>query len=210
MIILHLSGGLGNQMFQYAFGRVNAKRLGAELKLDLSDHTLNIHNGFELERIFNIHAKEATQSDMQGVLGLQRYNVIRKAIKSSGLNKILKSPVVYEPHFHFSPQMMGLSDNSYVYGYWQSEKYFLAIENEIRADFSFKQPLSKQNSDLARIVSDDNSVSLHVRRNDFAKNSAINTTHGLCSLAYYQAAIQYVAERVENPISLFFRMTLLG
>ena len=204
LIILHLSGGLGNQMFQYAFGRSHAKRLGVELKLELSDHTLIIHNGFELERLFNINASEATPADVQSVLGLQRYGVIRKLIKAAGLQKLFRSPIVQEPHFHYSPQMSNLNDNTYVNGYWQSEVYFSEIESEIRADFSFKPPLSKQNAELAEKISNLNSVSLHVRRNDFAHNSKINATHGLCSLAYYQAAIRYVAERVKQPYFFIF------
>lgn len=186
-------------MFQYAFGRTLAKRLGVELKLELTDHTLNIHNGFELDRIFDIHAKESSQADLKAVMGLQRFSIIRKAMKVLPLSKLLKSPVVYEPHFHFAPQMLALPDNSYVYGYWQSKKYFSEIESEIRSDFSFKLPLSKPNTDSAEMMSSTNSVSLHVRRNDFAKNSTINATHGLCSLEHYQTAIQYIAERVERP-----------
>jgi len=199
VIIVHLSGGLGNQMFQYAFGRALAKRLGVELKLELRDRTLNIHNGFELDRIFYIHAKEASQADLKFVLGYQRFRIFRKFMKVLPLSKLLKTPVVYEPHFHFAHQMLALPDNSYVYGYWQCEKYFSEIENEIRSDFSFKLPLSKPNADLAEMINSTNSVSLHVRRNDFANNSAINETHGLCSLDYYRAAIQYIAKRVKCP-----------
>jgi hypothetical protein len=204
MIILHLSGGLGNQMFQYAFGRATAKKLGAELKLELTDPTLIIHNGFELERVFNIQASGATEADIQAVLGMYRYRLIRKAFKVSGVSKIFKSPTIEEPHFHYSPEMLAIPDRSYINGYWQSEKYFLEIESEIRSDFNFKLPMSRQNADLAEIISQTNSVSLHVRRNDFAKNSKINSTHGLCSLKYYQAAIRYIAGRVERPSFFVF------
>lgn len=199
MIILHLSGGLGNQMFQYAYGRANAIKLGAVLKLEVTDPTLIIHNGFELERIFNIKASEAAQTDIQAVLGIFRHRPIRKLIKATGLSKVFKSPCIEEPHFHFSPEMLAISDNSYISGYWQSEKYFLEIESEIRSDFVFKLPMSQQNADVAETISRTNSVSLHVRRNDFANNSRINATHGLCSLEYYKAAIGYIAKRVEFP-----------
>lgn len=204
MIILHLSGGLGNQMFQYAFGRANAKKLGADLKLELTNPTLIIHNGFELERIFNIQASEATQADMQAVLGIYRYRLIRKVFKATSLSKIFQSPCIEEPHFQFSPALLAIPDNSYINGYWQSEKYFLEIENEIRSDFAFKLTMAQQNADVAKKVSKSNSVSLHVRRNDFANNSKINATHGLCSLEYYQAAIRYIAERVKQPYFFIF------
>ncbi len=204
MIILHLSGGLGNQMFQYAFGRATAKRVGADLKLELSDPTLVIHNGFELARIFNIQANESIQADMQAVLGVYRCCLIRNAVKATGLSKILRSPYIEEPCFNFSPEMLDIADNSYINGYWQSEKYFLEIEDEIRSDFAFKLPMSQENAGIAEIIGQTNSVSLHVRRNDFANNSRIKSIHGLCSLEYYQAAIRYIAERVERPKFFIF------
>jgi len=204
MIILHLSGGLGNQMFQYAFGRATAKKLGVELKLELTDPTLIIHNGFELERIFNIQASGATEADIKAVLGMYRYRLIGKAFKVFGVTKIFKSPAIEEPHFHFSPEMLAIPDSSHINGYWQSEKYFLEIEDEIRSDFAFKLPMSQQNADIAEVINQTNSVSLHVRRNDFANNSRINSTHGLCSLEYYQGAIRYIAGRVERPSFFIF------
>lgn len=186
-------------MFQYAFGRANAKRLGADLVLELSNKTLQIHNGFELDNIFDIQARIVTQTDMRSVLGWQHYCVIRNLIKGFGLGKISLSHYVEEPHFHFAQQMLTIPDNTYVCGYWQSEKYFREIDTVIRTDFSFRQPLSNHNVDLAEEISLLNSVSLHVRRNDYAKNQKVNATHGLCSLDYYHAAIKYVAERVECP-----------
>lgn len=186
-------------MFQYAFGRAIAARLGADLKLELTDPTLNIHNGYELERIFNIKASQAMEADMQAVLGVYRNKLIRKAFKVTGLNKIVKTPCVEEPNFHFSSTMLSISDNSYINGYWQSEKYFLDIEDEIRSEFAFKLPMSQQNAYIANAISRNNSISLHVRRNDFANNSRVNSIHGLCSLDYYKNAISYIVERVRLP-----------
>ncbi len=203
LIILHISGGLGNQMFQYAFGRATAIKLGVELKFELSDHTLIIHNGFELERLFNIQAIEATPADMKSVLGIHRYAIIRKFIKASRL-KLFNSPIVQEPHFHYASQILNLKDISCVHGYWQSEKYFSDIVSQIRSDFSFKLPLSIENANSAEKIGKSNSISLHIRRNDFANDSKINATHGLCSLGYYKKAIQYITDRVENPCFFVF------
>lgn len=191
-------------MFQYAFGRVNSKRLGVELKLDLSSPTLNIHNGFELFRIFKIEASEVTPVDMQNVLGLQRFGLIRKFIKVLRMHKILSSQIVQEFHYCFSPQMLRLNDNSYVSGYWQSEKYFSEFRGEIRAEFSFKTPLSQKNIELSERIKSLNSVSMHIRRNDFVNNVQINATHGLCSIDYYQASMKYIFERIKNPYFFIF------
>ena len=204
MIIVELKGGLGNQMFQYAFGYAHAKRLGVELALEISDKTLQIHNGFELNRVFNIKDRIATQKDMRAVLGLVSNKLIVKTSKYLSLNKFFSSRLVEEQHYHFAPNMLTISDNSFVCGYWQSEQYFLEIKNEIRTIFKFKKSLTKQNIAISKIIDRSNSVSLHVRRNDYANNPKINATHGLCGLDYYQAAIEYIKERISLPYFIIF------
>lgn len=191
-------------MFQYAFGRARARRLGVELKLELSNRTLTIHNGFELERLFNIEASETTSTDIQMILGIQRHALVRKVVGILGLQRLFNSSVIHEPHFHFAYQMLHLNDNSYVCGYWQSEKYFAEIANEIRIEFSFKLPLSDKNADLVKKISSKDSVSLHVRRNDFVNISKIATVHGLCSMKYYKSAIKYISDRVKEPHIFIF------
>ena len=47
-------------------------------------------------------------------------------------------------------------------------------------------------------------VSLHVRRGDYASNPKTTSTHGLCSLDYYRAAVTHVASKVENPEFFIF------
>jgi len=81
----------------------------------------------------------------------------------------------------------------------QIDQLRLDIEDEIRSEFTFKLPMSQQNTDIAKTISQTNSISLHVRRNDFANNSRVNSIHGLCSLDYYKSAISYIVERVKCP-----------
>lgn len=191
-------------MFQYAFGRACAKRLGAEMKLAISDRTLNIHSGFELERLFDIHATTATPADIKSVLGLQRYLMVQKVINACGLRHVYKSSLIQEQTFNYSPEVLHLRDGSYISGYWQSEKYFMEIRNEILADFSFRLPMCKTNFEFSEKIASSNSIALHVRRNDFAKNPSINATHGLCSLDYYEEAIGHITKRVDNPSFFIF------
>lgn len=201
MIILHLSGGLGNQMFQYAFGRATANRLSAELVFDLSDETLQIHNGFELNRVFDIRAREATKSDLKTVLGWMRHDIARRAVKKFGFSEILSIPYVLEPHLHFAPQMLRASDNTYLSGYWQSEKYFADAMDCVRDDFTFLSKLSGLNESLAADILDKSqtAISLHVRRGDYVHNTEINRVHGCCTQEYYQAAIEHMAGQIKSP-----------
>lgn len=206
MIVVRLTGGLGNQMFQYAFGRATANRLGVEMRLDLSDSTLSIHQGYELKRVFGIEAKIATESDMANVLGWQRPEAVRKALKKLRLTALFVKGLVEEPHFHFSAKMLHVPDKTYLNGYWQSEKYFKSVAEYIRNEFKFYKPPSAVNKVLLQEIADANTtaISLHVRRGDYVHNQAVSQVHGNCSLAYYHAAIQYVLQRVQSPLFYVF------
>lgn len=199
MIIVHLAGGLGNQMFQYAFARANAIRLSTELAVELSDKSLQIHNGFELDRVFNVHARLASQKEIRAALGLSRNPILRGILKKLGLSKNCLPHYIEEMHFQFSPEMMYIRDNTFVFGYWQSEKYFLDVAESIRQDFKFKLPIESKNIELAKQIKQVNAVSLHVRRGDYASNPKNIAMHGLCSIEYYQAAIRHVAKQIKNP-----------
>ena len=206
MIVLHVSGGLGNQMFQYAYGRCVANRLGVELVLDLSDPTLSIHQGFELSKVFGLEAKVAREFHMYAVLGLLRPEIVRRVIKKFGFALVVAKRWVEEPHFHFSSGMLNVQDNTFISGYWQSEKYFEDAIAFIRHDFKFCKPPSTANEKLMLEMTDDSitAISLHVRRGDYVNNQAVSQVHGSCTPAYYNAAIQHVSSQVKNPFFYVF------
>lgn len=112
--------------------------------------------------------------------------------------------LVVEPHFHYWPGIMEVSHNAYLAGYWQSEKYFSDVAETVRADFTFRLSLSRQNAELAERIGQTMAVSLHIRRGDYASNPKANAAHGLCSLEYYRQAVQHVAEHIECPEFFIF------
>jgi hypothetical protein len=73
------------------------------------------------------------------------------------------------------------------------------VASTIRTDFAFRQPLTGLNVEIAQEIAVVNSVSLHIRRGDYASNPKTLSTHGTCSLAYYKEAIRKIIERVESP-----------
>lgn len=206
MIIAHVFGGLGNQMFQYAFGRAIASKLQSKLVLDLSKESLGTLRSFELDNVFNIEAKIATELDLKKVLGWRRHDWVKKIFKKIGASNLLYPRLMEEPHFYFAPQIFPVIDDIYISGYWQSEKYFKEIEATIRQEFTFRQPLSSLSSALVVKIRENanTAISLHVRRGDYVSNSANNRVHGVCSLDYYQAAVEYIAERVAHPFFYIF------
>lgn len=200
VVVSHIIGGLGNQMFQYAAGRALALRRGVPLLLDLSDFAgYRCHQGFELERVFSCHVAVATPEEIREVLGWQSSQKIRRITSLPSL-RFLRTPCfIVEPHFNYWPGLNAIPQQCYLRGYWQTERYFAEEFETIRADFTFRQPLAGRNIELAEEIGASNAVSLHLRRGDYVSNLKAQATHGVCSLDYYQAAIKYIADCVEAP-----------
>lgn len=200
MIYCHVLGGLGNQMFQYAACRALSLSLTEPLRLDVSSFTgYGLHQGFELTKVFTCNPGIATEEEIRDHLGWRASWLARRTLMRPSLAMLHGTRLVVEPHFHYWPGIRAVSHNAYLTGYWQSEKNFQTHAAVIRADFTFKSQLVSRNAQLAEQISRVNAVSLHVRRGDYAKNPQTTSTHGLCSLDYYRAAIRHVAERVDRP-----------
>jgi hypothetical protein len=206
IIIVHLNGGLGNQMFQYAAGRALSLRNGVPLKVDLSTFEASGRRRYELEA-FRVQAAPATGAD------LDRFGVGAKirARATNLLPRLLQMraprgewPVYREPHFHFDPRGAALQAPHYLEGYWQSEKYFLEHADTLRREFIPRTPLEPENATLAAQIDAVNAVSLHVRRGDYISDPATRRYHGICSPDYYRSAVDYVGRRIEAPHLFLF------
>ena len=205
VVISHIIGGLGNQMFQYAAGRALSLEYGVPLRLDVSGFAgYGLHQGFELQRVFNCPGEIAAEAEVRGILGWQYSSVIRRVVSRPGMAAFRRKGFVVEPFFSYWPDICRIPKDSYLFGYWQSDKYFQAHAPVIRADFAFKSPLADKNAELGEQIGRENAISLHVRRGDYVKNPKTTATHGLCSPEYYQSAIQYVIDRVERPSFYIF------
>jgi hypothetical protein len=204
MVIVRLTGGLGNQMFQYATGRALADRLGTELLLDtrafgtplaLKDYT---RRAYALSP-FKLRAKLATPAD------LKDWPVW---VVEIGMRLRFVRPWFgrwhFEPAISYDPGVLTLREPVCLVGYWQSERYFVDVAERIRADFALAQPLSGDNAALLQIARSEHSVGLHVRRGDFVKLKHAAQVHGLCSIDYYRRAIGLVKERCPGCRFLVF------
>ena len=195
MVIVRLTGGLGNQMFQYAAGRALADRLGAELLLDtrafkqalaLNPYT---RRAYALSP-FKVRARLATAAD------LKSWPVW---VVEIGMRLRFLRPLFPRWHFEsgiaYDASVLTLREPVCLVGYWQSERYFIDIADRIRADFTLSEPLSDANARLLELARSGDSVGLHVRRGDFISLSDAAQVHGLCSIDYYRRGISLVRER---------------
>jgi hypothetical protein len=203
MVIVKLSGGLGNQMFQYAAARRLAYVNEASLKLDVSWFD-NIPRGdttrqYELF-VFSCVQEIALPKEIKALRGvdIERWpKIAKRLLKNTGL--FMKQSCVREKHFHFDPEILRIHGDVYLDGYWQSDKYFADIEDVIRAEFiinSVPDPVSRE---LGDIIKSCESVSVHVRRGDYVANSTISQFHGVSSLNYYKTSIAELAGKLRNP-----------
>jgi len=205
MIISNLIGGLGNQMFQYAAGRALSLSKEVEFKLDVSDFdAYRLHQGFELQRVFCCPVQLANLDEVRSVLGWQSSSITRRILARPELAVFRRRSFAVEPHFHFWDGINYVGVNSYLTGYWQTEKYFSGYSDVIRSDLSFKNPFNNINACVAEQINGVSAVSLHVRRGDYVNNPKTTANHGVCSLDYYLSAIQYIAERVAKPEFFIF------
>ncbi len=195
MIITKLIGGLGNQMFQYAAGRRVSYVRNTELKLDITSYKnqVGITPRKYALHVFNIQENFASESE------------IRKFKKNSSILKFFeKNTYVKEKHFHFNPSILNTGDNSYLEGYWSSEKYFKDIENIIRKEFTLKNKPDVSNQKMIGQIKNCNSVSIHIRRSDYVFDEKTNKYHGVCDLKYYYRSVDYLANKIKNPYFFIF------
>jgi hypothetical protein len=205
MVISWIQGGIGNQMFQYAAGRSLSILKQQPFFIDLQDFEgYSLHHGFELNDVFNLHAKIAEPTLLNSVLGLNNQKFLRKFLKRPLFRFVRGSQFVVEPHFHYWPEIDGLEPDCYLHGYWQSEKYFKSFESSIRSDFQFRLPLDSRNDFLSNEIQNSLSVSVHIRRGDYLSNYRTRKIMHVCDIGYYQRAIHYLSEQLKDPVFFIF------
>lgn len=212
-IVLKMQGGLGNQMFQYAFGRALQEKTGADLILDTSDFKYDkVGRKFALES-FNIPKNIAI--DNSG-----KYNLIYDQRK----NWVIKLMVKACPHFLFyigskfgvyiwenirykSIYVKNKNRTIYIHGLWQSEKYFKTISKLIRKELIVSTNISTEDFDVMKKMQSEKSVCVHIRRGDF-----LNKTNKLynCPANYYYKAMDYMKKYIQNPCFYVFSDDING
>lgn len=185
MIIVNFFGGLGNQMFQFAFAYALAKKLKRQL---IFNNTLQKlfkvnHNTKKLNLLFKI-------------------NFLREE-KDSYLIKYYKKILLRFPHLSLFTKKYCTDYNFHkfnfnrksfeILGYWQNNFFLKKDKYNFKKIFFFKK---KNISSKYR-----NTVSIHIRRNDYLDLKSI---YHQCDLKYYSKAINFMKKRIKNPKFILF------
>ena len=204
MIIIRMTGGLGNQMFQYAL-YLKLCSMGREVKFDdITEYELDNARPVMLWA-FGLTYPRADQEEINkitdGFLNLS-HRIRRKLFGRKSLE-------YQEKNCNYDPQVLQ-RDPAYLTGYFQSEKYFMDVEEQVRRAFTFSEGIWKgQDEEIRRKMQNFlgqiqgcESVSVHVRRGDYLEKEEIYG--GICTEAYYKSAIEYMQrERMESSFFLF-------
>jgi hypothetical protein len=191
MIVVKIWGGLGNQLFQYSFGKYLSEKLGAAVKYDIQ--TTNSLSSFTQRDVgmsfFNIKMTIATAKELIERKYFQNIHFARIERKlAQAFPRLLKTHIVESN----KPKPFGtilFRNHCYYEGYWQSFKYLASIEDTLRQEFTLKQPTSSTIINALKDIQTTASVSIHVRRGDYLNNKYFTTYQ----MAYYIKAMTYFA-----------------
>ena len=175
----YLTGGCANQIFQYATGLALARRLGVDLKLDVSWF-------------------ETATADMPRMYSLGLFKGVDARVVHSLLGQIIR-----EEEFPYNPALFENAPRKCsLVGYWQCEKYFFGLRDELRERLLPREPLPARSiaTERAILEAGERSVFVHVRRTDYVGNPY----HVVLPMDYYREAAALIAAKVPDPVFFVF------
>lgn len=204
MIIIKLTGGLGNQMFQYAL-YLKLKASGKDVKLDDLTEYEKINPRPNMLWCFDASYQAASQEEISRLTdGFMKlgHRIRRKLFGRRTLE-------YKEADCNFDQQILE-KDPAYLTGYFQSERYFKDIESKVRQAFTFSNRiwegldtgLVRKMKEYQRKIDSSLSVSIHIRRGDYLNSSEVYG--GICTKEYYQKAIELIKERYSEAVFFVF------
>jgi hypothetical protein len=207
-ITIHLVGGLGNQMFQYAFGTALAQHYQTNLAFDDSWYG-------------RLPAGDTSrQMDLRGlkISNTQFITPQKEAfsfVKSMRLKKLLQSflpsgPVIHREKngFVFDSSVFALNSaktqNHFFIGYWQAFNYIDTIRAQLQSEFQPRTGLNQHYQYYRSLMQSSPAAMVHVRRGDYVHLPAAAQFHGVLSLNYYLAGMRLILEREPNTHFFLF------
>jgi len=197
MLIVKVIGGLGNQMFQYAFGQYLIKQ-GFVVKYDISDFENYSLRNYRLKEVFDIDLPLAEMNERENIKDSSQFffpKIRRKLIGK-------KKSHITEKNFDINK--LNKSKDYYLGGYWNNWYYVNCVDKLIRKKFQVVNSLTPKGSILLKEIENTESVGIHFRRGDYVANKKVNKTHGLCGMDYYNRAVNFFIQELTNPVFYIF------
>ena len=187
MQVIRLQGGLGNQMFQYAFGCALAASEKQPVYFDDSSYMNDSLRNREID---------AWHVDLPLVPQTERYRYPRKFGGTGFVTGLLRGSMplkrIREKRpYRFESRYLKARQSAYYDGFWQNESYFQSIADKLRGDFQPRQPLRDSSARILNQIEKNHSVAVHIRRGDYVNHPV----HFVCDTDYYEQAINQLLSK---------------
>jgi len=229
LIIVRITSGLGNQMYQYNFYKFIKERYPeTTVKADVTWFYANDeHHGFELEKLFKRAGSDfeldiASTKEIYKVTG-QVPNFVKGALAGKcqyllgPVNRILREKIHPDfkcnkidrlesersDSFYEDVTNLDVTKDWYLFGYWIEEEYYKERLGKLKRELVFPDFADEANIATAKDMADSSSVSIHVRRGDYL-SSIYSDKFLILGRDYYEQAVNYIKDKVREPRFFIF------
>lgn len=189
MIMLQMTGGMGNQMFTYALYRALGQ-MGKEVCIEDFTHYDTPEKNC-LQTVFHLDYRKADRETYQRLTDSTPDFLHKMKRKLTGRKEKIyqeKDAILFEPEVF-------QAEDVYMIGYFQSARYFEKAADSLQKDFSFEWSNFPEKAEkLREQMQKETSVSLHIRRGDYMTDKFAGIYGNICTEAYYEAARRYMKE----------------
>lgn len=195
MVVSDITGGLGNQMFQYATGYALAKKNNDSYKIDISHLTQDYQKASKIvvPREYQLGQFEVSAKILP-TLHIPEHNKLQKGVgrlyRYFQMGSLLSTKFILDRNaWEYQPNLMQQKGSIYLCGFWQSWKYFDSFRDDIHKEFQIKKDaLSKKAWNL--IHTKGNTVGIHIRRGDYKL-----CNNWLIDASFYTKALKLLKEK---------------
>ncbi len=188
--VVNVVGGLGNQLFQYAFGEILQKKLGYSVFFDVSDYySYKRHEGLAIEKYFDLKLQPV------------EFRSITMRFFSSYWVKRIFSKLSFCKFIYtgFKTDDFDLYGNEkvnsfcYFYGYWQSQKYTTNDLKFVIRNLNFRDYLESSADNVFRLINPNfnKAAAIHIRRGDYINAKKFDPQYVL-PINYYLKSMDYM------------------
>lgn len=204
MILVRLSDGLGNQLFQYAYA-LCLQQCGAEVQLDRSWFP-----EFGRNSLKNATPRPYALGPYSLRLPMAPLELADKLTYGKGLLAPLRRLLHKRPGMlregrqnTEAEHVAALRDDKYIRGFFQEARYPDMVRPALLEDLRLpEESLNAANREMLAQIRSCNAVAVHIRRGDYLTANCIGV-HGICPEDYYAAAVQHLMKSLEQEPHLF-------
>ncbi len=219
-ISLRSTGNLGNQMFQFAAAKYLAVKYAQKYNCTEPQILIELGGSFKNDNLADFNAKytivnkskrSLVQLFLRNAMHFIRYAVLKADVDKvqkfqKTIQKLLNYFGVYYYSYGYYPFKIKQKKYSCIEGYFETPLYSDEIKEIIIESFTPVHAENKENAKLYDAIRNTNSVCVSVRRGDFVtgENDANAQDCNVCTINYFEYAIKYCKENLNNPVFFFF------